>query len=195
MTCIGDDRAYSYLSTRQTNTLADRVARHVLSHIDPNYKHYSFLERGSDERQFNSPGADLPVCSIMRSKYGEYPEYHTSDDNLSLISKAGLAGGFEAVRRVVECLEANFTYRVTTIGEPQLGKYDLYPSISREENWSQAEDANNLIGFCDGKQDLLGIAELINRPLWDLLHTADKLEKVGLLENLCELDGMKHNAP
>jgi aminopeptidase-like protein len=182
LTCIGDDRAYSYLATRQADTLADRAARHVLGNIDPDYKAYSFLERGSDERQFNSPGVDLPVCSVMRSKYAEYPEYHTSDDDLSVISPAGLAGGFEAVRRCIQCLEANHTYRLTTIGEPQLGKYDLYPSVSTKKNWKQAEDTNNLIGYCDGEQDLLGVADTIGRPLWELLETVAKLQAAGLLE-------------
>jgi aminopeptidase-like protein len=184
LTCIGDDRAYSYLSTRQGNSLADRVARHVLGHIDPGYKAYSFLERGSDERQYNSPGADLPVCSVMRSKYGEYPEYHTSDDDLSVISPAGLQGGFEAVRKCIECLEANHTYCVTTIGEPQLGKHDLYPSISTEANWKMAEDTNNLIGYCDGENDLISVADTIGRPLWELLETVSRLKAAGLLRSI-----------
>jgi aminopeptidase-like protein len=184
LTCIGDDRVYSYLESRGENTLADRAAQHVLGHMHPDYIHYSYLERGSDERQYCSPGVDLPVASVMRSKYGEYPEYHTSLDNLDLISPQGLAGGYEVMRTILECLEANRLLRVTVSCEPQLGKRGLYPTVSTKQSGAMVRDMMNLIAYSDGKRDLLEVAEKIKVPMWELIPIAERLEAEGLLEEV-----------
>lgn len=122
LSCVGDNRTFSYVESRYGDTLADKAAKNVLSFYYPDYKTYSFLKRGSDERQYNAPGVDLPVCAICRSKYGEYPEYHTSKDNLELISPEGLLGAYEVYQQCILSLENNYSYKINVLCEPQLGK-------------------------------------------------------------------------
>ncbi|MCX5785935.1 MAG: DUF4910 domain-containing protein [Elusimicrobia bacterium] len=182
VTCIGDERAYSYLPSRRGNTLADRVALHVLKYIAPGFQRFRFLDRGSDERQYCSPGVDLPVVSIMRSKYGEYPEYHTSFDDINFVTPSGLAGGYMALRLAIECIEKNCIPVTTIKCEPQLSKYGLYPTLSTKKTKAEMRSMMNLLAYSDGQDDLLGIADKIEVPMWELTQIAHCLCKHGLVE-------------
>ncbi len=181
VTCIGDNLSYSYLPSRTENTLSDKVALHVLKNMHPEFVKYSFLDRGSDERQYCSPGIDLPVCSIMRTKYGAYPEYHTSLDNMNFISPEGLFGGYQVLVKAIECLELNEILSPTFLCEPQLGKRGLYPTISTKESASQVENLLNFLSYCDGMMSNLEIAEKINICLWEFKDIIENLKKEGLL--------------
>jgi len=130
LTCVGDEGKFSYIPSRYGDTLADKVALNILNHHTNGFKKYSYLDRGSDERQYCSPGIDLPVCSVMKSKYGEYKEYHTSLDNLDFVSAKGLEESFNIYTKIIEVLENNNFYKTTVLCEPQMGKRGLYHQIS-----------------------------------------------------------------
>lgn len=182
ITCIGDDRTYSYLPSRAGDTLADRVALHVLAHQFPEFDRYSWLDRGSDERQYCAPGIDLPVATIMRSKYGEYPEYHSSLDRLGdVVTPAGLEGGFTALQRAIEILEENCIPEVNVLGEPQLGKRGLYPDLSVRGSADHVRTMMNMLSYCDGKHSLLDIAEKIGVPFWELTTAIAPLVEAELV--------------
>lgn len=181
LTCIGDDKAYSYLPSRSGDTLSDRIVKHVMRHIDQDFKQYTWLQRGSDERQYCAPGVDLPVATIMRSKYGTYPEYHTSLDDLNFISPSGLAGGANAVMQAIDVLEHNIAPKVLVFGEPQLGKRGLYPNMSVKGSASTVRNMMNMISYCDGKHSLLDIAEKIDAPFSELAGYVIKLKDAELI--------------
>jgi aminopeptidase-like protein len=181
ITCIGDDRCYSYLPSRAGNTLSDHAALHVLKHISPDFKRYSWLDRGSDERQYCAPGVDLPMATIMRSKYGVYPEYHTSLDDLTLVTPSGLEGGFNAIRQALEVIENNVRPKTQILGEPQMGKRGLYPTVGTKDSRNQVRAMMDMISYCDGNRTLLEIAEVIGEPMSKLVALLKPLISNGLL--------------
>ena len=181
ISCVGDERVYSCLASRYGNTLADRVSLNILTFRHPDFIRYSFLERDSDERQYCSPGVDLPLVTITRSKYGTYPEYHTSLDDLDLVTAEGLSGSYELLIECLQLLERNAKYRVTCHGEPQLGRRGLYPTLSAGRSGRSARDITNFIAYADGTNDLVDTSNIIGVPVWDLYPIIEKLVEAGLI--------------
>ena len=181
LSCVGDDRDYSIVESRYGDTLADRALKNVLKHRGP-YSTYSFLDRGSDERQYNAPGVDLPVVCFCRSKFGEYPEYHTSADNMELVSPSGFQGSYEVMTQVVRAIEYNANYRINVLCEPQLGKRGLYPTVSQKGSYDAVKAMTDFIAYADGRNDLLGISERIGVPVCRLIEIVKKLRGNHLLE-------------
>ena len=175
ITCVGDQRCYSYIPSRRENSLSDKIALHALKWVNGRVKKYSWLERGSDERQYCSPGVDLPIASITRSKYGEYKEYHTSDDNFEkVVTKKGLIESLELYVNLYEIIEKNFYPKVKFPCEPQLGKYNLYDPFRKNKytkknfNSTLTDPLYNMLSYCDGKNSLLDIADKLGQPVFTL---------------------------
>ena len=180
LSCVGDERSYSFIPSRAGNTLSDKVAKHILKWKVKKYNSYTWMERGSDERQFCAPGVDLPVCSVLRSKHGYYPEYHTSLDKLGTVAtKKGLGQSFKLYQEFIMAIEKNCIPKTTSLCEPFLQKKNLYPK--ERKNISFVSDASNFISLSDGKNDLIDIAEKCNLPVWNLYELVEILKKKKLI--------------
>jgi aminopeptidase-like protein len=182
VTCVGDNRDFSYLPSRNGETISDKIAQHVLRHICPTYKSYKWKDRGSDEAQYCSPGIDLPIASIMRTKYGMYDEYHTSlDDLINVVTPEGLDGGYHALKRAIESLEMYKYPKVKVLCEPQLGKRNMYPTLSTKSGSAEVKLMMDLITWSDGTKSILDIANICEVPVWELYPIAKKLTECQLL--------------
>lgn len=182
LSCVGDNYDYSVIHSRYGNTLADRVLCNVLKFHYADYSDYSYLERGSDEKHYNAPGVDLPVVAYCRSKYGEYLQYHTSDDNMDYISPEGFEGSYQVLTQCITALEYNYYYRIKTLCEPQLGKRGLFPDLSRKGMYNELATLRNFIAYADGSNDLIKISEIIGVPVSEIIDTIEKLKANDLLE-------------
>ena len=165
ITCIGDDRQHSCMLSKYGNSLSDKSLLESYKLNKIKFKKYSFLHRGSDERQYNSPGVDLPISSIFRTKYGEYPEYHTSLDNFkNVVSLKGLNGGFKVARDAINILQKKKIPKNLILCEPSLSKRKLYPAISKKNNKDLrlGQEILDFLQYADGKNDLNDISKLIH---------------------------------
>ncbi|OCX43572.1 aminopeptidase [Campylobacter ornithocola] len=175
LSCIGDDNAYSLIHTPREDTLADKVALHTLKN-KANFKEFSFLDRGGNERQFCAPLVNLPVVGVCRTRFGDYKEYHTSKDDLSLISPTSLENSLKAMQEIIMNLEINEIYKSTTFCEPNLGKRGLYHTINTVSTNSQIPLSCNFLAYCDGQNDVLDIASKLNIQAYELKDLIEKLK-------------------
>jgi aminopeptidase-like protein len=184
VTCVGDGGKFTFKKSRRGNSPADRAARVVLRDGGPHEIIDFDPYEGSDERQYCSPGFDLPIGSLMRTRYARYPEYHTSLDNQDFIRFDALAGSVEAYKAVVAALEANVTWLNTVLcGEPQLGPRGLFSNLGGQKTLVARDRAMFwLLNLADGLHDLLSIAERSGQPIEALIAVAAELAAAGLLE-------------
>jgi aminopeptidase-like protein len=183
---IGDPGALTYKSSRRGDAKIDRAAAHVLAHWHRPGKTLDFEPLGYDERQYCSPGFNLPVGRISRTPYASYPEYHTSGDNLDFVSLEQVEDCLAAIEATIDILEQDAHYsNLSPYGEPQLGKRGLYSDISGYPD-RRRQETNLLwtLNYCDGRHSIFEIAEKARRPFAELSAAARKLEAAGLLQKL-----------
>ncbi len=183
LACVGDDADVVYKRSRRGDTDIDRAAEHVLKSEALAHSVVDFSPYGNDERQFCSPGFDLPVGSITRSNYERAERHHTSADNIRSVSPEALAGTLQVCLRMVEVLEANDTYvSLSPKGEPQLGRRGLYRTFGGRADRPQLEAALLwLMSFADGRNSLLDIAIRSQLPFSPVREAALILEQAELL--------------
>ena len=161
LTCLGDKGSFSYLNSKNGNSLSDLVVRRYFKKKKLKYKNYSFLERGSDERQYNHPKINISLGSIMRTKYGKFPQYHTSADNLNFVKSKKLNESFKVCKQIIEeFMKIQIPENLISC-EPFLTKYNMYPTLSTKKIDKESRNIINFLSYSDGKNDLISIAEKI----------------------------------
>jgi len=182
LSCVGDERQHSCMFSKYQNSPSDEAVIEAYKLLKiKNYKIYSFLKRGSDERQYNSPGIDLKISSIFRTKYGEYPEYHTSLDNFNLVTVKGCTGGFNVVKKSIEILLERIYPECKIMCEPQMGKRGLYPTLSTKNTNKLTKGYMDFLQYADGTNSLEKISSLIKLDLKSVRKIYNILFKNNLI--------------
>lgn len=181
LTCLGDEGNFSFIPSRLGDTLADRLSLTCLSESKKPFNVYSYNDRGSDERQYCWPGVDLPVVSITRSKYHEYPEYHTSLDDLSFVTAKGLDDSINFFKKLICSFEERTFWKTTTCGEPSLSRRGISHSVSTPGSVTQRNVYMDVLVYCDGKTEIEEIARLSGLSFTTVEQCLERLEKDGLI--------------
>ncbi|MPR12095.1 DUF4910 domain-containing protein [Microvirga tunisiensis] len=183
LTCVGDEGAFHYKQSRSGSTI-DQAVAHVLGHAGVPFEILPFSPYGYDERQYGSPGFDLPIGCFMRSVHGTFPEYHTSLDNCEFVKAKALDESYRMVAQVLDLLQGNICFRrVDGRGEPQLGRRGLYRAIAgqREGGGSTQSDLLWFLNLADGRHSVLDIAERSRIPFSRIQHAAYRAYEANLV--------------
>jgi aminopeptidase-like protein len=182
LTCIGDNGQFHYKKSRRGNAEIDRTAAHVLTHCSESPEILEFSPYGYDERQYCSPGFNLAVGCLMRSVWGNFPEYHTSADNLEFIRSEQLTGALRVCTAILDVLENNRRFRnLNPYCEPQLGRRNLYGSMGGDAIGVEINARLWVLNLSDGEHSLLDIAERSGLPFATINDAAELLSQSGLL--------------
>jgi aminopeptidase-like protein len=182
LTCIGDRGGFTYKQSRRGDAPIDLAVAHVLQHCGERHAIEPFSPYGYDERQYGSPGFNLPVGCLMRSPHGRFPEYHTSADDLDFVDPAALAGSFRVLLSVFEVLENDGHFlNLNPKCEPQLGRRGLYASVGGTGIRDLQMAMLWVLNFSDGGNSLLDIARRSGLPFGVIRHAADLLLRHELL--------------
>lgn len=198
LTCIGDAGGFHYKKSRLGNAEIDRAAAHVLLHSGETSEVLEFSPDGYDERQYCSPGFNLPVGCLMRSVWGKFPEYHTSADNLDFIRPEQLARSLRVCAAILDVLEDNRRYlNLNPFCEPQLGRRNLYQSVGGHAPGMEISARLWVLNLSDGEHSLLDIAERSSLPFSAISDAAELLKQDKLLATVPEetREGSKQAGP
>ncbi|MBV8216079.1 MAG: DUF4910 domain-containing protein [Verrucomicrobia bacterium] len=184
LSCLGDPGKFTYKRSRRGDAEIDRTVEHVLAHSGNEFNILDFAPYGYDERQYCSPGINLPVGCFMRTPNGCYPEYHTSADDLSLVTPTALGESLVQLLRVIRVLEENRPYlNLNPTCEPQLGRRGLYRQMGGAKDRAMLEMAMLwVLNFSDGEHDLLDIAVRSGIPFEQISQATQSLREAGLLD-------------
>jgi aminopeptidase-like protein len=183
LACAGDEGRLTYKQSRRGDAEIDRAVAHVLAHCGADHEVRPFTPYGYDERQYCSPGFDLPVGALTRTPHGEFPQYHTSGDDPDLVKPDRLADTLRRCLEVFEVLEGNHTYvNLAPKGEPQLGRRGLYGSVGGRSHAAAHQMAMLwVLSLSDGRCSLLQVAERSKLPFNAVRRAARALEAASLL--------------
>ena len=180
ISCVGDNKQYSIIKSRYGNKLSDLALFSALKN-KKNLKIYSYLDRGSDERQYCYPGVDLPVSGFCRSRFHTFKEYHTDQDNLDYISKEGLNNSFKVFKNIIDAIEnKNFYPKNKFLCEPNLGKRGLMSTLGKKFQ-GKNKITKNFLAYSDGKKNLFEICDIIKINLEDAINISKKLSEKKLI--------------
>ena len=183
LTCLGTKKKFKLIESPYKNTVSEKIAKQVLNE-NFLWEKRSFLERGSDERQWSSPHVSIDCCSIVTSKYGEYKEYHTSKDNLNFISIDGLKRSTNLFYNIFKTFEKSKFYYNPNIGEPKMDKHGIYPKTSTKNQKKIVKSFMDILSFCNGKNNQREIASYTNLSLLKTNKILSFLKKKKLIQDL-----------
>tara|TARA_Y100000590_G_scaffold61219_1_gene65393 strand:- start:3203 stop:4492 length:1290 start_codon:yes stop_codon:yes gene_type:complete len=181
LSCVGDEKQHSCMFSKYENTPSDSAIVEAYNKLRIKFKRYSFLERGSDERQYNSPGIDLPIATIFRTKFGKQPEYHTSLDDFNYVTEKGINGAFNVAKEAINILNKKIIPKNKILCEPQMGKRSLRSTLSTKGIRKLSMDYMNFLQYADGKIDLRKISERIKLSYKNTFKIYNILTKYRLI--------------
>jgi aminopeptidase-like protein len=191
VTCVGDERNWSLLPSKHNSSILDKVTKKILDENKIKYKVYNWMDRGSDERQYSSPGIDIQITSLMRSKYNTYPEYHTSNDRLGkVVTNKGLKETLKIYKKIILEFEEAIFPLSKVICEPMLSKRNLYPTINKLGNKNKGSVLLNFLTLSDGKTPIFEIKERIQVSKKKL----NKICNILIKEKLIKLNSIYDNS-
>ena len=182
LTCLGISSQHSYIPSKYKNSPSDFALKESYKKLKIKPKKYSFLERGSDERQYNSPGIDLPITTVFRSKFATFKEYHTSMDNFEFLSSKALDDSYKVIKKSIEIILAKKYPKSKVLGEPFMSKRGMYPTISKKNNVYLSSKLLDFLQYSDGTNDLKLISKLIKLNLEETKKCFKILLKYNLIE-------------